>query len=288
MILDYEGKLFIVKNCIFLSGECTCKDQFTEWNPSRDGDFSSEIKCYQEYLQGPCSSGHQLIPKEDVEITVQVNHRELQTPVWLGTNPCQITHREEAKNDLGSMCIPSDCEEKGQVRLKSGECIKPQSCSKDKILVTSTEFTNETDDVGPRIEKDTVSCCLSDDDYGFRKYVTSTSAENLNPYGKKVKEIIIENSCGNYTHLDALKTRSFLSLGTNEEIRVLSALVTIPESCPRGQTITHDGECKLVRIWRTRPRRSTNSSNRIRQMMRYVRALRRQRPGISRSNVQIE
>ena len=186
------------------------------------------------------------------------------------------------------MCVPSDCEGKGQVRSKNGECIKPQSCSKDQILITSTEFTNKLGDVRPSNDNDTVSCCLSDDDYGFRKYVTSTSAENLNDYGKRAKEIILENSCVNNTHLDELIPRSFLLLGINEEIRLLSALVTIPESCPRGQTITHDGECKLVRIWRTRPRRSSNSSNRIRQMMRYVRALRRQRPGISRTNVQIE
>ena len=274
---------------IYLSGECTCKDQFTEWHPNGEGEVSSEVQCYQEYLQGPCSSGHQLIPKGDVEITVQVNNRELQTSVWFGTDPCQITHRDDAENDFGSMCVPSDCEGKGEVRSKKGECIKPQSCSKGEILVTSSEFTNDTGDTTPNNDNDTASCCLSDDDYAFRKYVSSTPAENLNEYGKGVKEIILENSCGNYTHLNNLLPRSWGLLGTHETLDwIRSALVTIPESCPRGQTITHDGECKLVRIWRTRPRRSSNSSSRIRQMMRYVRALRRQRPGISRSNVQIE
>jgi len=129
----------------------------------------------------------------------------------------------------------------------------------------------------------TTSCCLSDEEFGFRKYVATTQ-NKLNTYGQKVKELLLQNACTDITHLDTLVVRSFHLLGGETYHDWRSALVTIPESCPRGQTITHDGECKLVRIWRTRPRRSANSSSRIRQMMRYVRALRRQRPGISRIN----
>ena len=220
----------------------------------------------------------QLIPKEDVKLEVTVNNRPLDISLWFGLASSQITLRENAQNDFGSMCIPSDCEKEGYIRLKTGECIKPESCSSTEILIPSTEFTQkitETDGTVDIKGNETTSCCLSDEELKFRKYVVSK--ENGSAYEEKVKELLQKNACVDNKQLDDLFD---LYPRFSSDFDSRSALVTIPESCPRGQTITHDGECKHVRIWRSRPRRSSNSANRIRQMMRYVRALRRQRPGI--------
>jgi len=252
----------------FGKGECGCKDRFTEWSSKDSVDFSEDTKCYQEYLQGPCDSGYQLTPKEDIELVVMVNNRELETPVWFGLGDNQVPRRDYADNDFGSMCLPSDCHEEGYVRLKSGQCIRPTKCKKTETMILSTEFGAK--DVK---EKDVISCCVTDEEFKFRKHIFSS--HNISDYEEKVKEVLEKDSCGDYHHLDNLAPRFGQSF---DDFR--SALVTIPESCPRGQTITHDGECKHVRIWRSRPRRSSNSASRIRQMMRYVRALKRQRPDL--------
>ena len=200
-----------------------------------------------------------------------VNNRPLETSVWFGLGDNQLPRRDYADDDFGSMCIPSDCNKEGYVRLKSGQCIKPAKCKKNETMILSTEFSTKN-----IVEKDVTSCCVTDEELKFRKYIFSN--HNITEYEKVVKEVLEKDSCGDYQQLNPPVNR----FGTSFEEFLIgrSALVTIPESCPRGQTITHDGECKHVRIWRSRPRRSSNSASRIRQMMRYVRALKRQRPDL--------
>merc|ERR1712223_127290 len=262
----------------FGEGECGCKDGFTKWN-SKDGvEFSKDSKCYQEYLQGPCNNGYQLTPKEDIELMVTVNNRTLETPVWFSLSDNQVSRRENALNDFGSLCIPSDCAKEGYVRLKSEKCIKPAKCNANETMILSTFHGAKDID-----EREPTSCCVTDEEIHFRRYVFSEHLDNFTDYETKVKEVLQRDACADYHYLD---TQAEFGLNFGErfgefrELRIKSALVTIPESCPRGQTITHDGECKHVRIWRSRPRRSSNSASRIRQMMRYVRALKRQRPGL--------
>jgi hypothetical protein len=198
-----------------------------------------------------------------VELIVSVNKRPLQIPVFFGLSPTQITIKDDDTDISGSICIPSDCEKEGFVRLKTGECVKPtKSCQSDETLVVSTEFSSNIKDSEINFQKENsavTTCCLSDADLIHRKKVISQLK------GTKLEEELKKNAC--------------LDLGRSDLVDPTlvgrSALVTIPESCPRGQTITHDGECKHVRIWRSRPRRHSNTNNRIRQMMRYVRALRR-------------
>ena len=167
------------------------------------------------------------------------------------------------------MCIPSDCKDEGFVRLKTGECIKPVTCRSNETLILSTEFSEKIK--GNKLivddkKESLTSCCLSDEDIKLRKILLSIPDINCTKYEKESKEKLKKDSCA-------------ILLDPPRFFVARSALVTIPESCPRGQTITHDGECKHVRIWRSRTRRSSSSNNRIRQMMRYVRALRRQRKG---------
>jgi hypothetical protein len=234
-------------------GECNCKDKFIEWHPNGDSECK---KCYQEYLQGPCESGYQLVPKQDVELSVNVNNRPLNIPVFFGIPPTQIAIKDEDTDLSGSICIPSDCEEEGFIRLKTGECVEPKSCQKDETLGLSTEFSNNMFSTEIKFHQEIselATCCFSDYELAYRKKIISQHN------GTTIAELLKENACAD------------LDVGLVGR----SALVTIPESCPTGQTITHDGECKHVRIWRSRPRRNTNSNTRIRQMMRYVRALRR-------------
>merc|ERR1712038_358245 len=141
---DGDHKVVLVNP--FGEGECGCKDSFTEWNSEGEVEFSNEAKCHQEYLQGPCDSGHQLIPKEDVKITIEVNHRKLETSLWFASDPCKFILRENAENDFGSMCVPSDCKETGQIRSKHGECIIPEVCLINQTLITSAEFTKKVND----------------------------------------------------------------------------------------------------------------------------------------------
>lgn len=260
---ECEGDNMVVLVNPFGKGECGCKDKFIEWNPKDDVDFSDDRKCYQAYLQGPCDLGYQLIPKEDIELSVKVNNRTLETPVWFSLDDNQVTRKGNSQNDFGSMCIPSDCAKEGYVRLKSGKCIKPAKCQSHETLIFSTEFSNGN------VEESNVTCCIDDDEIHFRRYIFSDHPDDgFSEYEKSVKEVLEKDACADY-----IKNRNAFAF-------IRSALVTIPESCPKGQTITHDGECKHVRIWRSRPRRSSNSASRIRQMMRYVRALKRQRPGL--------
>jgi len=260
---ECEGDNMVVLVNPFGKGECGCKDRFIEWN-SKDGiDFSDETKCYQEYVQGPCDFGYQLVSKEDIQLSVSVNNRILETPVWFSLDDNQVSREGDAKNDFGSMCIPSDCDNEDDVRLKSGKCIKPVKCQRNETMILSTEHS-----AGSVEEDDISSCCIDDEETHFRLYLFSNHPDDgFSDYEKTVQEILEKDACADYP-----RNRFF------DQVR--SALVTIPESCPKGQTITHDGECKHVRIWRSRPRRSTNSRSRIRQMMRYVRALKRQRPGL--------
>ena len=231
------------------------------------------MKCYQEYLQGPCPTGYQLVPKDDIDIFFKVNGRQVEIPIWFGTSTSHLTSKNEAEDTFGSMCIPSDCKEAGYVRSKSGSCFKSLSCSGNQTLILSNRFSDasmSTDITSANIQKVTESCCMDDEDIKLREFIVSDPSPTEPE--KQAQLILKKNACG-----DLLLQRSPLF-----EIAERSALVTIPESCPRGQTITHDGECKHVRIWRSRPRRSANSNSRIRQMMRYVRALRRSRPGSAR------
>ena len=148
----------------------------------------------------------------------------------------------------GSICIRSDCEKEGYVRLQSGQCVNATLCPLNTTLVLANEFSNNKNQtaVGFNFPKEEKTCCLDDHDLAL---IHDSIEQGIN----------VEDAC-----IFRFSPRS--------------ALVTIPESCPRGQTMTHDGECKDVRVWRSRPRRSANSNNRIRQMMRYVRSLRKPPP----------
>ena len=258
---------------LWLSGECGCKPGFIEWL-SKDGvSFTENVKCYQEYLQGPCPAGYQLVPKDDVDIFVKVNGRQVDIPIWFGTSTSHLTSKKDAEDNFGSMCIPSDCTEEGYVRSKSGSCFKSRNCSGNQTLILSNKFKEasvSTDITSANEQEVTESCCMDDEEIKLREFIDSDRSPTEPE--KQAQLVLKKNACGD------LLLQRFAWL----DIAQRSALVTIPESCPRGQTITHDGECKHVRIWRSRPRRSANSNSRIRQMMRYVRALRRSRPGSAR------
>jgi len=257
----------------FGEGECGCKPGFIEWL-SKDGvSFTENVKCYQEYLQGPCPAGYQLVPKDDVDIFVKVNGRQVDIPIWFGTSTSHLTSKKDAEDNFGSMCIPSDCTEEGYVRSKSGSCFKSRNCSGNQTLILSNKFKEasvSTDITSANEQEVTESCCMDDEEIKLREFIDSDRSPTEPE--KQAQLVLKKNACGD------LLLQRFAWL----DIAQRSALVTIPESCPRGQTITHDGECKHVRIWRSRPRRSANSNSRIRQMMRYVRALRRSRPGSAR------
>ena len=188
---------------------------------------------------------------------ITVNKRPLEKPVFFGTRPTQITFDDDDRDFLGSICIPSDCEKEGFVRLKNRKCLKPKSCKEDETFVFSTEFSNNINGTEIKFQEEDsqiTTCCLTNDELIRRKRILSQSKNN--EILKTIKDTLKKNACA-------------------ELLQVRSALVTIPESCPRGQTITHDGECKYVRVWKSRPKRNVNTNNRIRQMMRYIRALRR-------------
>jgi len=233
----------------FGEGECGCKERFIEWVSPEAINLSGNRQCYQEYLQGPCESGQQLVPNENEESIISENKLP-PSAVIFGFS--QILSNDEDDIDVAeSICEESDCDKEGFLRLKTGECVEPNSCPVESILVSSTEFSKKGTSKEVKFqneETNNLTCCLSDSELAIVNKVLSQDNN------------AVENVC------DTIKISS------------RSALVTIPESCPRGQTITHDGECKHVRIWRSRPRRSSNRNNRIRQMMRYVRALRRPSP----------
>lgn len=151
----------------FGEGECSCKDGYIEGPPKGKPSVSEEKKCYQKYLQGPCQPGYQLVPKEDVELQVTVNKRPLEKPVYFDTRPTQITFDDDDRDFLGSICIPSDCEKEGFVRLKNGKCLKPKSCEEDETVVFSTEFSNNINGTEIKFhEEDSqiTTCCLKNDE----------------------------------------------------------------------------------------------------------------------------
>ena len=79
------------------------------------------VKCYQEYLQGPCQNGQQFIlPDLD--------------------NP-----------ELEPTCVPTDCPN-GQVKYKNN-CIPVQTCplATDIVIFNSEDLTSECTSVASRI-----------------------------------------------------------------------------------------------------------------------------------------
>lgn len=204
--------------------------------------------CYQEYLQGPCKPGYQFVLKEEDTTEIKINRKPTPAVIFGDFSFSGTAKDEDVSNLLNSVCTRSDCEKEGHVRLQSGQCVNATLCPTNTTLVLSNEFSynkNQTTD-GFHFLKEEETCCLTDHELAVIKNDIEEDKD-------------VPDAC-----IFRFSQRS--------------ALVTIPESCPRGQTMTHDGECKHVRIWRSRPRRNANSNNRIRQMMRYVRSLRRSRP----------
>ena len=78
-----------------ITGECECREGYIPW----DVEEEAIGVCYQEFFQGPCPDGHQLLNIDDV-----------------------------------SVCQETDCPNK-QIRWKNGQCVDPIECNDEDYEV---------------------------------------------------------------------------------------------------------------------------------------------------------
>ena len=93
-------------------GECDCSMNFI-----RHYDSQGNLSCHQQYLQGPCQDGQELIQPQ----------------------------LEEGETEIkNSVCIPTDCGP-NQIHIMNNKCVDVIQCSEDEdLLLDLTENHEKT------------------------------------------------------------------------------------------------------------------------------------------------